>query len=957
MTVVSAAVVEADGWTLRVTYAAAAPSVRADFALFAGAGGPETQTEAGARVVATVSGPGFSRSGAQAVGASRSREVVAHEVRPDRYPDWAPGQPTSLQPGPFADAPTFRPLNRPLGEVDEGGGQRSIRLMLHKPVAPGETVTVLFRAGWRPDAAADQVVSATNSSAVALEVPSFRWITVPYEAIRGTPGAPANSTTVDMLASHVLPEGASGVAGIRIIATDGTNRSVASWLSIGTSTRYGDSVRCWTGSVSFEVEGAPGTYLTDGLIALHATVYPWFGAPRHTSSANDPATASPALLHPGANAGQQSVRIEAEQPLMLALDRTGARYGYTTQANPGGGTNPLGHAPSTYYRYACVVVDPAGGRTDNSFAPSRNVAEQVVGLGNTPEEARARALAVPVADRCANLTVAGAMLTRLARGLDNANGFTATKTSAHDGFEIFLLGGATPVAHAWSTLSVLSGATSTETYLNVRGEGIDRTHLVGAASGSHSFGGAWRVRMSGIRFRMRAVAFPVAGSSGILWFDQGVRIEDDNPGSPLSGFGSSPPAASTMRIFATNIEEDLVSTGWHSASGAALLLRSVRSRKGFASPTVVNCVKTGAGTTLLPLGNPAIPAGSTEESRHDIHWWFNDCRGTHAVSGWAFFPVTYTAAADGRLKIVRQNVIGNILEKSGGGSAPAYAIGEINNPELDVRGLIIEHNTIVGDRANHCYNQPNPIDQAGSFTRFNSYAHCRVANNYFDKLVSKHEAMFDSNTSTARAAMGEPASTRGYRGHQVQGWQIYFGHLNEGNVEGWRTYIGSLNGCVPENWGLRSIVSPYPNLGTPTPEGIAWPGFTAPAAVADGGAGFGNYRPMAGSPLLDRATTAQIDADLAGNLRTGASWAAGALEGEPVAPPAAMLDPAGARHAHGAGAAGVGLLLSVVADAARQAVRGLAAALGFTPGGSPTGAAPRTRRVPAEERRARPPLD
>lgn len=947
MTVVSAAV-EADGWTLAVTYSAAAPSTRADFALFSGTGPVSNQSEANARVIATVSGPGFNRTGVQAVAATRSRPVVAHDVAYGRYPDWEAGQPVSAQPD-FTGAgfPHFAPANRLLGEVDNGNGTRTIRLMLHKPVAPGETVSVLFRAGWRPGTATDQTIAATNNSTVALEIPSARWATVPYEAIRGTPTEPANGAVIDVLASHILPEGKSGVAGVRVIATDGTSRSVASWLSIGTSTRYGDSVRCWTGAVSFEIDGAPGTYLNAGLIALHWTVYPWFGAPRHSSGANDPATAAPSTLHPGTASGNESMRAEAERALMLAYDRTGTRYGYTTQAVPGGGTNPLGHAASTYYRYACVVVDPAGGRTTNPA--NRNEAEQVVGLGNTPAEARANALTLPVGSRCQNQVVAGAALTRLGRGLDNANGYTATKTNAHDGFEMHFIAG----THDWSTASVLAGSSSTETHLVWTGAGIGSTIIRGAASGTHNAGGATRVRYRDCRFRMRASGFPTGGAA-VFWLDN-VELIDDDPGTPATVFGINPPAAGLTWLHATNVTEDYVGTAsWQNLSASALMVRSVSSRKGFASPVVVRCTRTGAGLTNIQLSAPALAAGGADGCRQDMHWWNNDLRATNAASGWAFQPVTYTGG-DGRLKCVRMNVINNVMEKSGGGSAPAWALGEINTTEIDVSGCIIEHNTVVGDRANHFYNQPAPVDIAGSFSRFNSYRHNRVANNYFDKLVHKGECLFDSSTATTRASLGEPAATRGYRGHLTQGRQIAFGHLYEGNVDGWRTFIGSQQGGCPENWGLNARVSATPWVSGGRPAGnLAWPGFTAPASVSDGGGGGGDYRPASGSPLLGLATSAQIDVDCRGTLRTGAAWTAGAFDAEPSA---TNLGPAGARHAHRAAATALAFGAGLVAASARHLVRSLGALLGHAPGGGPGAGSARVRRVPRDERRARPDRD
>ncbi|WP_448582480.1 hypothetical protein, partial [Thermaurantiacus sp.] len=229
--------------------------------------------------------------------------------------------------------------------------------------------------------------------------------------------------------------------------------------------------------------------------------------------------------------------------------------------------------------------------------------------------------------------------------------------------------------------------------------------------------------------------------------------------------------------------------------------------------------------------------------------------------------------------------------------------------------------------------------------------------NYTDRLVSKHDCFFDGATSSVRASLGEPAATRGYRGHLTQGWQVSWGHLNEGNVEGWRVFIGS-GGADLENRGLGCIITPFPTLsGSPSADCLAWPGFTAPAAVADGGAGFGNYLPLASSPLRNRCTSAQIDADRRGRLRLGARWTAGALDAEPDPPPPVPLTPALARHGHDAGQSGLAFRAALLVASARHAFRAIGALAEFVTGGSFRVHGLRTRRVPRDNRRARPARD
>ncbi|MGQ5702742.1 hypothetical protein ACUJ46_11900 [Sandaracinobacteroides sp. A072] len=827
------------------------------------------------RVVLTATGPGHERQGVEAVAApGRVRQFPA--IRMLRVPAGAP-----VEGGPVPDfVETGEDKGKPILPLDEtelGNGLRRVRMMLHQPVAAGEAVSLAFAPGWRAGEPGAALV-AVNLSQLVHEKPAARWARMPFERVTD------NRVRLDLLVAHWAPEGQSAVAGVRFSVTDGVAIRTA-WAVIGTSTLYGDALRCWTAEVDL-------TGLSPGLVSAHWSVFPWVGAVRHSSGAADPAL-SPQHSATVAVAARAAT---AEKPLAIAHDPGGQRYGYTTQASHA-------PAPSTYFPYVCVAVDPAGTAT----ASNRTAAEGLAGFGNTPEEARTAALAV--ANRPANLVTATNVLRYLGRALPAANGQAAIAVGAIDGWEIFLPAG----THQIPGGNAVVGTSATECPVVLKGAGADATTLVSAASSSG-------IRAAMVQFRdMRLLGGQVSlpGTTVRL-------VGPDVDVSAKPGYEASAGSYWSAAAAAEEVNHWQVKSRWWK-SGTTLggssmvveLARSVEHARGIATNVAANCARI-ADPSLPQPSDPThavttYPAGTTSvESVADRFIWGCDGRGVHPVTGWAF-SIPQRIGADGRLKALRFVCVNSLFEKIGAGTAPAYVLGEGNTTPLDVSGLVIEGCTFLGDRANSLYNDPNPPDLAATFTMDNSYGHCRVANSYYDRIAIKQDC-FDNPVVNALRGGG---AGNGRRRHLTRGWVALMGQLHEGMVDGQRFGDGGLNGQVMEYYGPGAATNPNDGK-DPVPD-MGWPAFGDDRSYYGTNSGWGDYRPQPGSPLMARGLRAQIDVDMAGQPRL-APFAAGALEGE--APMVAVLTPDSARHLSADSGAGPGWSGVVAGASGRLATGG-----------------------------------
>jgi hypothetical protein len=192
-------------------------------------------------------------------------------------------------------------------------------------------------------------------------------------------------------------------------------------------------------------------------------------------------------------------------------------------------------------------------------------------------------------------------------------------------------------------------------------------------------------------------------------------------------------------------------------------------------------------------------------------------------------------------------LLGNVFELiNPTGSQPFFSIGEGSSVTASYN--IIDNNTFVGERVNIWYNDPNSCSSS-----VNSELFCnRMANNCFDRNATKHDDFLDP--------------VCGYRPHLTGGWAAQCGVMHEGNWDGGRA-AGNINTFRYYFRGLRSLQTSV----------VTDPGVVDDRSVFGTNMGDGDYRPVAGSPLLGRMLNGNTDRDLNGNAR-GANSPAGAYE-------------------------------------------------------------------------------
>lgn len=856
---IQSARVLADGWTLEIT-GEWPESTPASFQLFDVPGETAeaiaTWDDLTARVQLSVTGPGHDRVGLEAQPGMRTRQIVCHEVMRAPYSMW-PAQPAGPDPGGFAGWPLPRALNRPFIEDDLGAGMRRVRLRLHKPVAPGESFTVQFRAGWRAGLGNQMLAGAScvNDSVTPIERPSARWLTASYAAIRDT-----TLQRIDLHAAHGLPEDRRGVAGVRFCATDGTTKLFA-WADLGWSDAYGDLLRCWTSLMDL-------TGLSPGPIAVHWSVFPWFGLVRHSSGALDPATAAASALRPAdAEVAVVGTDMRAENPLIFGYDPTGSVYGHTDLA-------------SVYRKYVCIAVDPAGGVMVNPS--TRAAAEALFGFGGTPAAARAAALALPISARAQNTTVALHAIRQLGRVLPPANG-RGTRTNVADGIEMFMVDGLHVAGSGAGPTSTAVG----EVYLVIAGNSADMCEVQGSATANASrFTYAGRVWFRDLYLRMNG-----SGLIGPDWaITERVRI-DRVPTSSATALTSHQATANRPRwsYLATRLEAGSgTGPNYANLNGGSLLVRGCRIQTPIAAPVVVGCSNDGAPPANSARIGLAVPSGSAPESWFDYHRWNNRLRGVNALSGTAIIETPLAMAEDGRQKCERFVVVNNLFEQSAGMAAPMMRIGEGPTIPIDAAGMVIEGNTFVGNRINWMYSDMTPATIAEvedpSFAVF--YRQCRVSNNVLDLWAMKSDTFANTGANSLRAEAypGNDAPGRSFMCQSSAQQQAQFGFMMEANAINHRFDL-TIAAFAGENRGLRARM--------PATAGAAmnqgWAAFADDRSRATGLGGFGDYRPTALSPFLSAGRSAQIDVGADGVLR-GPSFPAGAMAGPvlgepfPVAP-------------------------------------------------------------------------
>lgn len=352
---------------------------------------------------------------------------------------------------------------------------------------------------------------------------------------------------------------------------------------------------------------------------------------------------------------------------------------------------------------------------------------------------------------------------------------------------------------------------------------------------------------------------------------------------------------------------------------------------------------------------------------------------SNANAGAAALGTTYAV-------FTRQAVVNNVFETYGTSNPMFGAVGE-NNPAVATYS-IVEGNTITGDRLNWLYDDLNLATIDANDTESNIMLCNRVANNAIDQHSIKHDFFNDPTVKAQRAGValtatrskvkavgdeiviaGSPATVyrcitagttassggptgtgaditdgtvhwawratesrqHGYRPNAVRGWSALYGVgmldnvVVRGNPD--PEFLHEFEGLNTPNISVDGPAAPF--LGDPKytldKSGTdVWTGTAAAARYNAANTGGGDYKPLAGSPLIAHSRAGNIDVDQRGAIRP-LPFATGAVQNDsPVA-----LVPAGTLQATRASSPALGLALAVAPSSAVMATRAAPSRVGW----------------------------
>lgn len=503
----------------------------------------------------------------------------------------------------------------------------------------------------------------------------------------------------------------------------------------------------------------------------------------------------------GQSTASGSFVTTADAPLVMAYDPAGTRY------------------PAAW-----VVCDPVNGTATASAAMVQTslAAAKAIAAASKPISVACAIQALYLANRSATAANGQAALTRMT-----------------DGATIVLPAGTTQIG---GSTAITTGITSTECWPTVIGDPDDpnpRANCILESSASTP-----NLRINRLAFRNLRMNVGGSVMTGVanLWLDN-VQVEAKS-GQGASTLFLNTQATSFIYVTKSAIGSSTVVNWGNTGNNQRFaLVRSSSTPRNILALAIVNCDCTAmSGWT----------GGTDAASQAD--WVAMGNRMLSSTSTAVTWP-TWSTGTYG--ECVRALFINNLAERIGADPSPFWAIGE--NSLQRFTHVLIEGNSMVGERSNTLYNDPPDL------VNDNIHVDCRVANNYFDWLPTKQDDFYDDTTVAGNGG----APNYGYRPWLTANLWFQDGTNCEANVLARRT--GGAN--FPQGPGLAAVVNPS----TSGTQGNAWSKFVADRSVLGDGTGGGDYRPGAGSPLIGAATRANIDVDRAGTAR-GATFASGALE-------------------------------------------------------------------------------
>jgi hypothetical protein len=677
-----------------------------------------------------------------------------------------------------------------LDEVDLGSGFIQVRIALSREVYATDTAVALdVLAGWRAGEAAATGITVTNDSTVAAPIPIMRWALLPDR------NAPATFRLSLIVASH-HPSGLEPVAGVKFTATDGTTVKTVWATELGTDNTHGDNLRCYTALI----DPTTATALTAGVLRCDATAYPWLGALRSTDPTNAKSMVDVAGWGVGGAGG--TLLSGAENPTTVVHDPAGTLFGSRW-----------------------LFVDPAGTVTAAAAMVKATLAEaKALPLGERPANIKCALQALYLNNRT---RAAANGQAALARSAENANIVIAAGVVVTEGTSV-TSGLATNIA----PVRIMGDPDNADPRVNC----IIRTGTANAASWQ-----ATRFHYSDLTFETGQAALFAYSTLGTIERVT-LRGKSGFTSSTTLLHGSAPSngrwnfAAADIRF--TDYGGDL---GGNSNERYTLVRKAVTSRP-IGAVTVLGAqfittsgLASDATSSTLIRGFIGLSDPSGCQDSFTAYCDLRACKErvwTPSVIASASSGVSLGGTAVGLLS--RVVFMGNTVERYGSSVQPLFSAGE--GVQISIRDVIIEGNTVAGERFNFFYNDPPSATATSELVR------CRVANNSMSFHANKHDTFL--------------SPTYGYRPAMITMWASLYGVNWEGNYDQRQHYSIGSGDFRNEFYGLRSFQSPTAVSGSLL--------FTADASRNGTGLGYGDYSVIPGSPLLNRIGSSNTDRDRAG---------------------------------------------------------------------------------------------
>lgn len=818
---ITAAVIDARGWAINVTFTHAPGTTFANYAL---------DPDGTPKFTLTCSHGGYEVVAGVASAKTWTRTIYGTQVvrkTPETYTAFSP------------DAAVVQ-------ETNNGDGTITVKIALSESIlstASGDggdtSITLAVAAGWCAGESGQSGISVTNSSAVLMPRPGHRWADVPSRRVTGS------TIRASLVAFSYHPMQLRGLAAVKFTMRDTAGTIKTAWAtSLTTSTTYGDTSRLY----EVDLDVSTGTPFVAGLVRIDAELYPWLGSMRST----DNGTGMTSLATVATQSPSQRPDCVAYDPAGTRY-RTGADYIHISSAGTAtassvtvgadaaaakAGTHAADlavalHAAYLANRTISGLTRPIDGMVFVFAAGTHNVNptnKSMLGIAGTSTETWIT-LSGDLTD--SNPSV-NCILEAAGNTLRPRNTHRIRFSNMTAAF-----GGSAGTSVFWSNDAVLTWWDAG----SVRRGSVGRESSTAAfASGFPAISGAWSSWATGAK----------AWKYGRGWMAYGYERV-----GLVRGCQTSRKIGAGMSLSNTWIQH--LDTSISAGGGDSVLHEAPYGTTVFT--------ELGASQDYIQYGNDMR---STDGKAYEGAWVNAATGGTpvRASNDVAFPYISY------------QFHINNLLERiSNTGVNMWGGVGENQNHESYC--CLFEGNTLVGQRNSFMFCKPLCGGTVATDTQRTNWSDLTAfRNNLYDKTGQEADReTVDTSLITNNNFNGVGAF--GYSPYRVECYAITYGTDCEGNVNFGRLKSGDANNYAVYLGRGSSQTSGVGNANAYKNDAKYVNDLSLHGPVTNGaaaGTGQGDYHPATGSLALARATRANSDRTIDNAVRT-APFASGAFEG------------------------------------------------------------------------------